>query len=385
LQAQKISTITMIPFDPKIFTLSAPAISALVAMLIILFDVFEQGGNQRRIKLKLAFYLGAMVATTSSAFIYFYFPYLFVWMNGLYMFSFMAMPIFLYAFIFEITTTDRPERFSKLHYVAPTVLALFLTVVSIITPLDEQIMTVKGNGAYNGGSKLFFYASNGKLFLRLVFSAVYLLLSFRRLPRYRSYISSYSANESKSSLRWLTIYLFFLIGTIPIPLIGQFVPRDVLVSSSFGFIHIPLLVFQHSFLAFHAIKGNYILQEQIPMEEPLPAQVEEVTPNQEIPVRKSQLTREVFDCYMMTQRPYLNPDLKITDLVNDLKINRTYISTFINAEYGLNFSSFVNQKRLKEYERLSSLPEMQHKTNSEIAELAGFGSYRNYSRIANNT
>lgn len=47
----------MTVLDPKIFTLTTPAISALVAMLIVLYDVFEEGGDQRRTKLKLVLFL----------------------------------------------------------------------------------------------------------------------------------------------------------------------------------------------------------------------------------------------------------------------------------------------------------------------------------------
>lgn len=398
----------MTVLDPKVFTLSAPAISALVAMLIVLFDILEEGGDQRRLKLKLALYFGATVLTTSSAFIYFYFPELFLWLNGLYMFSFISMPIFLYAFIFKITSTDKPERFSYLHYAAPTTLAIFLIIVSLFTPIEEQMLTIKGNGAYNGGSRLFFYASNGKMLIRLMFSILYIVLIFKRLPRYRKYIVHYSSDESKSSLQWVPIYLFFMLGTIPIPLLGQFVPRDILVTSGLAFLQVLLLIIQHSFLAFHAIKGHYVLYENVhpegsqvlpyecsPSADESNEQANNINTNNKdekqdnqgsvekspkVSVKKELLTRELFECYIRTKRPYLNPELKIIDLVNDLNINRTYISTFINAEYGLSFSGYINQQRLKEYERLRSRPALQQKNNTEIAEMAGFGSYRNYMR-----
>ena len=84
----------MTVLDPKIFTLTTPAISALVAMLIVLYDVFEEGGDQRRTKLKLVLFFASTAITTSSIFIYFYFPYFFRLINGIYMFSIIAMPFF---------------------------------------------------------------------------------------------------------------------------------------------------------------------------------------------------------------------------------------------------------------------------------------------------
>ena len=199
----------MTVLDPKIFTLTTPAISALVAMLIVLYDVFEEGGDQRRTKLKLVLFFASTAITTSSIFIYL-FPYFFRLINGIYMFSIIAMPVFLYAFIFKITGTDKPERFSNLHYLAPTLLAIFLIVVSLFTPVEEQMLTIKGNGAYCGGSRLFLYASNGKMLIRLIFSIVYIVLIFKRL-RVIAGILFIIRQTIKSSLRWVPIYLGALL------------------------------------------------------------------------------------------------------------------------------------------------------------------------------
>lgn len=370
----------MVSFDLKVFTLSAPAISALVAMMVIFYDVFAEGRNHRRLKIKLMLYYGCTIISSISIFLYFFYPGAFLWINSLYMFSLMAMPMFLYAFIFKITKTGIDERFSKAHYIAPILLAISLLIISILTPANEQLLTVKGNGSYNGGSRLFFYASNGKLILRLAFSATYITLIFKRLPRYRAYIHSYSSNESKSSLRWVPIYLIFMLGTFPLPFLAQFIARDALMGSGFAFIQAALLVTQHSFLAYHVVKGNYILQEKAPNVEIPPAPAGDKEKKTNTPLKKSKLTRSQFEKYLQTTRPYLKADLKITDLVSDLQINRTYISAFINSEYGMNFSNYINLLRLKEFNRLREHPSTKDKSTAELSEMAGFGSCRNYYR-----
>lgn len=370
----------MVSFDLKVFTLSAPAISALVAMMVIFYDVFAEGRNHRRLKIKLMLYYGCTIISSISIFLYFFYPDTFLWINSLYMFSLMAMPMFLYAFIFKITKTGIDERFSKAHYIAPILLAISLLIISILTPANEQLLTVKGNGSYNGGSRLFFYASNGKLILRLAFSAIYITLIFKRLPRYRAYIHSYSSNESKSSLRWVPIYLIFMLCTFPLPFLAQFIARDALMGSGFAFIQAALLVTQHSFLAYHVVIGNYILQEKAPNVEIPPAPAGDKEKKTNTPLKKSKLTRSQFEKYLQTTRPYLKADLKITDLVSDLQINRTYISAFINSEYGMNFSNYINLLRLKEFNRLREHPSTKDKSTAELSEMAGFGSCRNYYR-----
>jgi len=77
---------------------------------------------------------------------------------------------------------------------------------------------------------------------------------------------------------------------------------------------------------------------------------------------------------------HLNPHLKITDISKSLATNRTYISHYINHERKQSFSSFVNAYRLKEAKRLLK-KDANHALNLEdIAEMAGFGSLRSFTR-----
>lgn len=60
-------------------------------------------------------------------------------------------------------------------------------------------------------------------------------------------------------------------------------------------------------------------------------------------------------------------------------MNRTYLSQFINAEYGCNFYQFVTGYRIEEAKRLMrEHPQMQLQ---EVAEQSGFSSPTVFSRI----
>ena len=69
-------------------------------------------------------------------------------------------------------------------------------------------------------------------------------------------------------------------------------------------------------------------------------------------------------------------------MAKDLFSNRTYISAFINREYGMNFNRFINHYRLKEVERLQSeaIERKQKVSSMEIVIHAGFSNYRSYFR-----
>ncbi len=83
---------------------------------------------------------------------------------------------------------------------------------------------------------------------------------------------------------------------------------------------------------------------------------------------------------MQSEKLFLQPNLKIVDLVQRLGSNRNYVYQAINREMGLSFSEYVNKLRIKyAAELLAQRPELKL---SEIAEQSGFTSstsfYRNF-------
>jgi AraC-like DNA-binding protein len=79
-----------------------------------------------------------------------------------------------------------------------------------------------------------------------------------------------------------------------------------------------------------------------------------------------------------TRRPYLQHDLKITDVASSLGTNRTYISQLIHDQYGTNFSGFVNDFRVKEAKRLFEEKATRNYTTKTIADAAGFNNYNSF-------
>ena len=83
---------------------------------------------------------------------------------------------------------------------------------------------------------------------------------------------------------------------------------------------------------------------------------------------------------MNEERLYLDPQLKLVDLVQRLGSNRNYVYQAINVEMGMSFSEYVNRMRVDYAEQLLlSHPTM---TLAEVAERSGFASstsfYRNF-------
>ncbi len=342
------------------------------------------------------------------------------------MLAFLLIQVFYYGFIFEVTRTDKPEKFSDLNYIFPVLLSSLLLFASLCTPVQDQMDTILSKGVYNGGSKLFFYFNYSKIFFRLMSSVIYITLGFVRLYRYHKFIKNFSSNEEKNSLRWISNLLLFSILLLPAPLINMFSSREEMVYSPIAIIFVISLLYSYVYICLHIIKqdryiinlsnetklfyrSNYvgevhsashpfnyknifaeekteIVNSEVDGEFRMAGEIELAdsieTDDDEMSLylKKNVLNRNSFDAFMKVEKPYLNADLRITDLVDMLHVNRTYISSFINREYGINFSVFINKYRLLEYNTLKEMPEYYGMSKSELAEMAGFNSYRSFQR-----
>ena len=93
----------------------------------------------------------------------------------------------------------------------------------------------------------------------------------------------------------------------------------------------------------------------------------------------SPANRQLFEQWMDEKKPYLNPDFQLNDLRAVLPMNRTYLSQFVNSEYGCSFYMLVNRYRIAEAKRL--LTEQPDLKIQDIADRCGFSSRRVFSQI----
>lgn len=369
----------MYSFDFRLFTISSILFVSITCLIIILLDIKNETERNRSLKYKLVLYYTTHILTNTGFILYFYNVEALLWYNWLFMLNIVSIPVMFYAFIFSITTTSDTERFPRYHYIVPITLSIIMLTLSIIIPQEEQLIALSGNGSYVSGSVLF-YVFSRKLAFRLVFALFYLVLIIKRLKPYRTYIGNYSSNESKSSLNWLPKLLFLIATLFIIPISGLFTSRTGLAAAFTTQIQALLLTLKLCYLTFHVLKKHYIPQEDSPVNDKTTTTYIEENDT----LDKSILNRIDFDNYINSQKPYLEPNLKITDIAENLNVKRNSLSNFINTEYGVNFSNFINNLRLIEYYQLRSNPNYNHKSNIELSEKAGFGSYRTCTRYAAN-
>jgi AraC-like DNA-binding protein len=282
-----------------------------------------------------------------------------------------------------LTKTEPKELFSAYHFILPVVLAGVLLALLLVNKSIEPLVNL-----VNGDEKV---ATKGYLVLfmsniyvsKLLFGVVYLGFSIARLLKYNRFIRNYSANEEKASLRWLWFLLLISVIAMPFPLIWIFSKGKMEVSLGAIVTYSLILLYFYVYLTLHVMRKDRFRVVFLPEKEIDVTVTPVMHSNREDPSvsKKSVLKKTLFEDYIVQEKPYLNQDLRITDLVDVFHVNRTYISSFINLEYNMNFSTYINNHRMVEYRRLCKLPEYLNKSKQELVEMAGFNSYRSFLRI----
>ena len=90
-------------------------------------------------------------------------------------------------------------------------------------------------------------------------------------------------------------------------------------------------------------------------------------------------TRRRLEAWMTGHRPYLNPELSLDLLANELGVSAKHLSQCINGRFHQNFFDYVNSYRVAEAKKL--LRDRPQDTISEIMFEAGFNSKATFNRI----
>ena len=157
-------------------------------------------------------------------------------------------------------------------------------------------------------------------------------------------------------------------------------PRATIFTSLWMLIVAFAIAAQHILLSYHIIRRKYLLYAV--SEKPAPKPPQASPQKKERRYHSGKISQERLEGYFRTQKPYLNPDYKITDLVEALDVNRTVISAFINQTYGVTFPHYLNRWRLDELKRLRSLPANKGRSISSLISQTGFADYRRYAHAA---
>jgi len=128
------------------------------------------------------------------------------------------------------------------------------------------------------------------------------------------------------------------------------------------------------------------MTESIPVFDPIPeadslaAAIPAIVPRSAGLVSDLVVLKTNLLAYMEIEKPYLDPDLSLSDLARRMHTNPVVLSQVINTGVGKNFNDFVNEYRVEEFKRQVREPANAHLSFLGLALDCGFNSKATFNR-----
>lgn len=272
-------------------------------------------------------------------------------------------------YFYFLAQTNVNFKFTKKHllHIVPYILYLVLSIILLILGLTPK----KGlfSSEINVIWEIFLYILNyGGIFY-------YFIKSLKIYKNYKVWTENQYSNTFELELKWLRNFLFlFLVGAM-IHLFNTII--DFIYELPFDQDYYWQL-FTVVTIIYVGVSGLNQRQEKNLIFE-----------HQSIKQEKSKIKessvdelafKERLQDYMVSKKPFLDPDLTLRDLASKLNTNTTFISGVINNQFEKNFNDFVNEYRVQEFQRAIANPVNKNLTLVALAYDCGFNSKATFNR-----
>jgi AraC-like DNA-binding protein len=282
----------------------------------------------------------------------------------------VAFPsLFLFGPLFYFYVRILTDRSTKLRPVHLTHLLPFIVSILISLPFYlsspeaklEYLATIHTVEGVHLGMVL------GMIQLFHVFAYV---LAVRKLLRlYDERIRETKSSIERINLRWLWLCNAFFIGVFGLIFVLIVLQTVGIPTVEFYGIAIPIIVsFIIYLMGYLGLRQPEIFSASEEMGTGKKYARSTLTPDRAV----QQLER--LQEFMQTERPFLESELTLTRLAEQLEIPPHHLSQILNESLNQNFFDFVNGYRVEEAKRLLEDPEKSAYTVLAVAEEAGFNS-----------
>ncbi len=215
---------------------------------------------------------------------------------------------------------------------------------------------------------------------------VYLFLTFK-LVQYiqQHYQEQFADNSPFITLSWIKVMIYIIGFVALLRIFISVAPIDIYIIRNIFLTSILLVISILSFYSFQQpqlYSNEQILSQN--SKEPISSKLENSPSENSLSEQEKAQLIQRLENVITTQKPFLNPKVRMPELAKSLDIPRHIFSNLINEHYQMNFFHFINQYRVEYAQNLLSNKEYEHYTLEAIGELSGFNSRSTFNRIFKN-
>lgn len=293
----------------------------------------------------------------------------------------MVLAPLIYFYVKSVTTSDFKFTRKDLWHFFPWLL-FFITKTVI---LSYDVLQPGFYDAQNGPAVINFqwkYVDPIVTFFSTSQMLLYLAFTFQHFYQYKNKIQQYFSNTYRLELNWIRNFLYvysfiFLYGIVQI-FINEYVFEMSWTQKWW------LQFFSALIVIYVGVKGYFTDTFTLTS-----LNFESKKDNIKFIVKSNNNSvsdeildkKELIKTFFETKKPYLNPDLNLSELARELNMNRAELSEAINTGFLQNFNDFVNTYRVASFKQ--KLAEKQHEQLSllGLAYDSGFNSKATFNRV----
>lgn len=305
---------------------------------------------------------------------YLIFPFLIGYIPHLYM---MFGPL-LYFYVKALTTPRFSFKKKYLLHFIPFVLSFAYLIPYYFRTAESKINTYENLALHTS------FAYHLLLVVRIIHISVYMVLTFKVLKFHKKKITETHSSLDKIKLDWIR-HLILAIGLW----LGAYLIYYFFSLKNYGTID-PCSTKERFFTIWQTLLLFYIGYRGLIQPEIFSHQNEMNTvgkySHSTLSPEKAKSHLKKLIKHMEEKKPYLESELTIKQLAQQLSISHLHLSQIINERLNKNFYNFINQYRVEEAKKL--LLELRinpHKTILDVAFDSGFNSKSSFNLVFKKT
>lgn len=227
--------------------------------------------------------------------------------------------------------------------------------------------------------------------LSILIILIYLIATLRFLNRFRKKIEETYSEISHKRLEWMSTFAYAVLAILVFSAFGFYGRKwEIPFLHTLYHLNYVLLILLVYWIGYKALLQPVIFESDeadLPVDLPENFQTSETRENElavNPEIRKytrsgledeeAERIYENLMAFMKTKKPYLNSELNIYQLSDELNLKKHHLSQVINEKSGMNFFDFINTFRVEEIKRNLADPSMKNLTLLGIGLESGFNS-----------
>ena len=209
-----------------------------------------------------------------------------------------------------------------------------------------------------------------------VWNLIFLVLAIRHYRKYRAWLDENFSDTEKIKFDWLRNFLYVFTLVFVTCAIFDFTDSFVFSLSYIQYFYFQLVL---ALVTYYLALAGYLRSETIELN--FSSQTEAAAAKKTLLSEKELEKLKIrLENLMLKEKPFLNPQLALSDLSKDLGVNSAVLSYVINSGFDKNFNDFVNEFRINEVKSKLQSGEAERLTLLGIALESGFNSKATFNR-----